>query len=260
MFHGPVVYTDDRYALADAADDPRHTLLLPFVKHIDLADQREYRFFIGAGREAPDEFVDLDASPRLLASMGKPSAASHGRGGPVSTTILYAERDLGSDDGNQSAMPSILDLLNDPSVGVAARPLDNVKQPDDMPEITTTYSAVVALRQAVERVPASSRRRVAAAAWYADQYLRRLCSVFADPAEKVAIKAATGDIVVTLKVPDVSRGAAGVAISPEGTAVGRVSTPTSSSVEFGHDGPMPSTSTINKLKEIGLHIRPHPAA
>ena len=75
VFHGPVVYVDDPYAVcafALANQNSMVRMMMPiFVKHTDYSHQREYRFVIPdkAVHEADSKI--MPAPPLLLAAVGK---------------------------------------------------------------------------------------------------------------------------------------------------------------------------------------------
>ena len=74
VFHGPVVYVDDVYALLEKADTPLLLMLsFLFVKGIKFRDQQEYRFAIWTEAEPEDEGVILQATPALLSTMSEPA-------------------------------------------------------------------------------------------------------------------------------------------------------------------------------------------
>ena len=76
VFHGPVVYVDDPYAVCTSAlanqNSMVRTMMPLFVKHTDYSHQREYRFVIPdkATHEADSKI--MPAPPLLLAAVGSP--------------------------------------------------------------------------------------------------------------------------------------------------------------------------------------------
>ena len=74
VFHGPVVYVDDPYAVCTSAMDAQssmvRTMMPIFVKHKDYAKQREYRFVIPDKAEHEADSKIMPAPPLLLAAVG----------------------------------------------------------------------------------------------------------------------------------------------------------------------------------------------
>ena len=71
LFHGPVIYVDDVYALIDAATSTYERMLLPlFAKATQYQDMREYRFAIWAEKEPSEKHELLTASAAMIGSMG----------------------------------------------------------------------------------------------------------------------------------------------------------------------------------------------
>ena len=91
-----------------------------------------------------------------------------------------------------------------------------------MEEILKAYSAITALRSRFEQVTGIRRIEVASAVWHAEQCILRLCAQFDDPVARISI-ADTNDIVIKLKFPEGSSAAAALVVSPQGTAVCRMS-------------------------------------
>lgn len=75
VFHGPVVYVDDPFAVCNsamAAQNSMVRMMMPiFVKHKDYSDQREYRFVIPDKAEHEADSKIMPATPLLLAAVGK---------------------------------------------------------------------------------------------------------------------------------------------------------------------------------------------
>ena len=76
VFHGPVVYVDDPYAVYTSALANQNSMvraMMPiFVKHTDYNHQREYRFVILDKAEHEAESKIIPAPPLLLAAVGSP--------------------------------------------------------------------------------------------------------------------------------------------------------------------------------------------
>ena len=74
LFHGPVIYVADVYALIDAATSKYERMLLSlFAKATQYRDMREYRFAIWAETEPSEEQELLTASAAMVGSMGRES-------------------------------------------------------------------------------------------------------------------------------------------------------------------------------------------
>ena len=75
VFHGPVVYVDDPYAVCTSAlahqDSMVRTIMPIFVKHTDYSHQREYRFVIPDKAKHEADSKVMPAPPLLLAAVGK---------------------------------------------------------------------------------------------------------------------------------------------------------------------------------------------
>ena len=75
VIHGPVVYVDDPYATctsALAAQSPLARTVLPiFVKGKEYSGQREYRFVISDKTQHETDWRIMQASPMLLAAIGR---------------------------------------------------------------------------------------------------------------------------------------------------------------------------------------------
>ena len=75
VYHGPVVYVDDPYALCASAlagqNSMVRTIMPIFVKHKDYSDQREYRFVVLDKTEHEADSKIMPAPPLLLAAVGR---------------------------------------------------------------------------------------------------------------------------------------------------------------------------------------------
>lgn len=75
VFHGPVVYVDDPYAVCTSAladqNSMVRTMMPIFVKHKDYSDQREYRFVIPDKAQHEADSKIMPAPPLLLAAVGR---------------------------------------------------------------------------------------------------------------------------------------------------------------------------------------------
>ena len=116
IVHGPVIYTENPFGLSVGAASRGEQLLLPvFVKHIQYAEQREYRFLIWAEEEPDEGFVDLVVSKAMLGSLeawhppvvarnalggGAPGAEERHAAPPTSEQIREAE-------AHENAVPAL---------------------------------------------------------------------------------------------------------------------------------------------------------
>ena len=138
-------------------------------------------------------------------------------------------------------------------MAVAPRDYTAPGLPDDLEEITTAYAAVQALKRAAERVSAVRRVEVSGAAWHAEAYLRRLCARFENPVAGIAIQD-SNDIVIRLNFPPDNKTVAAAVVSPQGTVVCRIQSPTG--VQLGHaeHAPLLSETTLKRLAELGMPV------
>ena len=105
---------------------------------------------------------------------------------------------------------------------VAPRPQDAETLPGGPRETAAAYAAVEALREAVDRADAGSRKQAAAAAWHAEPVLRFLSAA---PGCRIAGVRVNEDgfIVVTAELSAAGEVEASIAVGPEGTCAGTVS-------------------------------------
>ena len=71
--HGPVVYADDAEPLIESVPLPQRSTVVPFVKSLDYAHQREYRFTVSIIGKPNQETLLVPATPelrRLASEMG----------------------------------------------------------------------------------------------------------------------------------------------------------------------------------------------
>ena len=70
IVHGPVVYVKDPFSVISSGSSEMERGLLPiFVKNIEYAAQREYRFVVWAEKEPEEGTVDLKVSKAMLGSL-----------------------------------------------------------------------------------------------------------------------------------------------------------------------------------------------
>ena len=238
IYHGPVIYVEDPYeVIVNAPSVSEFILLSIFVKGIAYRGQREYRFAIMAEEEPSDDFVDLDVSLAMLGAMQEHRRGSVQQVFPtiISSKTQHAhEYNPGIEEEQEDfILPSdtrtrspLLDLLlsfpervndDDPSIPTSPYPYDVTNLPDDLHELTTTYSAVSALRYAVERLNRQRIAEAASSAWHAEPCIRYLCAMFEDPIENISISD-DNFIIVTIKYPPESRSEGKLAFGPRGTS------------------------------------------
>ena len=243
IFHGPVLYVEDPYKMIINASSTYEFMVLPiFVKEVAYRGQQEYRFAIWAEAEPSDEFVDLDVSLPMLGAMQGPRRGSDQQ---VHPTIISSdtpkiswktqfghehgpaaeeERDVSSLLADLRNQPSFAfsDRINDPSTPIAPHSYSINDLPQDLQEVTTMYSAIKALRDAVggpiRRRNLASERIIEAAssAWHAEPCIRHLCSRFEDPIKSISISD-DNFVIVTVKFPVECQSEGKIAFGPRGT-------------------------------------------
>ena len=207
LYHGPVIYVDDVYALLQAATSKTEIMLLPlFAKARKYQHQREYRFVMWAQTEPTAETVFLHASPALIAAMRREVPTGEPQIMPPFEYLedetrkekddFEDEYDAVSDqsdvslidkiteesDGLHSFRRRMFDLANDPATVSRPNKLDPAAAPpDEFESLTATYSAVETLRNSVNSVRTADnmtpkqKLEAASAAWYAEQHIRSVC-------------------------------------------------------------------------------------
>ena len=223
LYHGPVIYVDDVYALIQAATSKQEIMLLPlFAKATEYKDQREYRFAIFTETEPAAETVFLTASPALTGAMGQVVPT----GGPqIMPPAEYLEDETGEakeddvdnecddrtdqsevnlvdlidqvreeSDGLHAFRQHAFDLASDPATVLRPNKLDPAAALlEEVAALTDTYPAVQALRSKVHEVRTAAdlspqqKLEAASAAWYAEQHIRSLCETFEDPISGISI-------------------------------------------------------------------------
>ena len=229
IYHGPVVYVDDVYALINEATSEHERALLPmFAKANEYRDQREYRFFIWAEAEPTQETELLTAFPALLGAMRHEGSSAEPQIMPPAEYIddedeaetedfdddpdeeaprerLFWGDEIGEDSNNtQDFARSLMELADDPATNLRPNKINPIKPlPDDFSTLTAIYSGVVALRNKVKSISDADGRTVqqkletASAAFYAEQHIRSLCESFDDPISGISV---TPDNYVVIKV------------------------------------------------------------
>ena len=265
LYHGPVIYVDDVYALIAAATSDLESMLLPlFAKATKYRDMREYRFAILADTEPSEEKELLTVSAAMVESMGRESPHGEPQVMPPSES-LEAEKEVAEknsyfddecdnepdawspspDEYVEDRSTGLLDfprglpeLLDDPAITLRPNKLDpDAELPDDFSILTATYSAVEALRSKVNSVqtdddlPVERKIEAASAAFYAEQHIQSLCEFFNDPVSGISISP-DGYIVVEVSLQERPGITCKMAVAPTGecvmqiTALGRQSTVT----------------------------------
>ena len=265
LFHGPVIYVDDVYALIDAATSNYERMLLPlFAKVAQYQHMREYRFAIWAETEPSEEQEILTASAAMIGSMGGESPRGEPQIMPPTESLESVKEEVEEDDycdddyddepGEWIPSPAedvyvspsapldfrrqLFELAADPATTLRPNRIDrDAKLPDDFSTLTATYSAVKALKSKVNTVQADDdfqvQRKIeaASAAFYAEQHIQSLCEAYDDPVSGISISP-DGYIVVEVSLkqrPDIT---CKMAVAPTGecamelTALGRQSTVT----------------------------------
>ena len=226
VFHGPVAYVEDPYGYVAESFTPLEHLLKPlFVKRLEYQHQREYRFVVWDEGEPEEGPRLLNASPALLAAtrglasgpVPVPRSATTPRMPPPAAKPLP----LGSSTlpAPDPLLDSFLDLANNPHINHGVRTILAEDAPADLQEKTAIYPAVETLRRIVGK--AENEPRVAAAAWHAEPYVRRLCAAFQDPIDSIRL---TPDnfIVIRVKYPESADAYGSIAVGPRGVVRAKI--------------------------------------
>ena len=250
LYHGPVIYVDDVYALILAATSKQEVMLLPlFAKARKYRHQREYRFAILTDTEPGAETVLLTASSALTGAMDQ---AVPTRVPQIIPTAEYIEDEPGEaehvvdeecDEGTDQSDVNLVDLIDlireksddlhtprQRAFGQANHPTTFLRLNE--PDLTTasfeavaaqtdTYPAVLELRNKVYRaqnsadLPPQQKLEVASAAWYADQHIRSLCETFEEfkPDVSISVDSFVVINISLLEHPDVT---CKMAVAPSG--------------------------------------------
>ena len=270
VYHGPMIYTDDVYALLDGAEtDEDYHLLSIFAKNRDHSHQREYRFTAWSGDEPALEHRILNACPRLLLSMEEQAEPIPALSiPPAETPPDPDEQPVPSRPAKRRGMSRGLldsfDFNTNPTTPMIPGKISHADLPEDLAEMTTEYSAVSALISKVDEVSVSRRVRVASAAFYAERFIRQLCAEFIDPIKHIFILE-SDDIVVEISFPNESNTKGVFVVTPEGTASFELEAPRTfprwtrgSSTESSFISLLPSD--IEMLTKFGLPVRSRSSA
>ena len=109
LFHGPVIYIDDVYALINSATSTYESMLLPlFTKAKKYQHMREYRFAVWAEKEPGQERELLTASAALIGAMGLESPMSKPQIMPIAEPLepLMEDEDYDFNDEPDQLLPS----------------------------------------------------------------------------------------------------------------------------------------------------------
>ena len=227
IFHGPVVYEQDRFARFTSPRNEFEAFLGKiFIKDKCLEGEREYRFAIWSEDEPVEDHVDLRISLAMREAMLPlitPSRETYQEtDSPDSSApdIPQVPRDLppaaklSEITSHEPALPNPLELLSDPSVGVRPHML-GTEPPSGAEDMTACV--IRSSRERVYRQPEERRAQAASAAYYAEPLLIRLCELFVDPIHKVSITT-DGFVVISINVTVPSPGII-FAIGPSGNGV-----------------------------------------
>ena len=256
IFHGPVVYEQDRFARFTSPRNEFEAFLGKiFIKDKCLEAEREYRFAIWAEDEPAEDHVDLRISLAMREAMLPlitPSRETCQETDPPDSSapdVPQVPRDLppaaklSELTSHEPALPDPLELLSDPSVGVRPHML-GTEPPAGAEDMTACV--IRSLRERVYRQPEERRAQAASAAYYAEPLLIRLCELFVDPIHKVSITT-DGFVVISINVTVPSSGIT-FAIGPSGNGVEAHQVPEVNGVR-GVKGSL--TFSANKT---GLHL------
>ena len=258
LYHGPVIYVDDVYALIAAATSEQERMLLPlFAKATKYRDMREYRFAIMADAEPSEEKEILTVSAAMIGSMGREAPLGEPQIMPPSESLEAEREDVEKngyiddecDNEPDAWIPSpveyvevrstdhldsprgLIELLDDPATTLCPNKIDpDAELPDDFSTLTTTYSAVKALRTKVNSVqtdddlPVERKIEAASAAFYAEQHIQSLCEFYNDPVSGISISP-DGYIVVEVSLQERPDLTCKIAVAPTGECVMHMTAP-----------------------------------
>ena len=223
VYHGPVAYLDDPCRRLESASSALElALVLVFVKPAAHRAQREYRFVVWAEDEPAEDVLDLDVSPALVDAMRKPRPEPEGSGFVRPGAAEYSAVEDAAGDGSRARVETLPAFFGAGSPTVAPRSQDAERPPGDPRETAAASPAVEALREAVDRADAGSRKQAAAAAWHAEPVLRFLSAA---PGCRIAGVRVNEDgfIVATAELSAAGGVETSIAVGPEGTYAGTVS-------------------------------------
>ena len=289
LYHGPVIYVDDVYALLKAAKSKTEIVLLSlFAKARRYQHQREYRFVMWAQTEPTEETVLMQASPALTAAMGREFSTGEPQVMPPFESLEEKtnegeddcqdeydadEYDAGFDQSDVSLIDRIsqesnalnefrqrvLERADDPATVVRPNKLEPAAAlPCEFESLTAMYSAVQTLRNSVNSVrnadnmTPQQKLEAASAAWYAEQHIRSVCEVFDDPMSGISISP-DGFVVVEISLhgrPDIT---CKMAVAPSGECAMQMTAqgiPSTVQVET----PWPRSTMGQSVREFLEHI------
>lgn len=151
-------------------------------------------------------------------------------------------------------MPSPIDLLRDPSFPIAPHTYADAELPEDLREKSTTYSALTALRQAVENCSVRRRTQAASSAWHLEPCIRRLCARCEDPIKTISISE-DNFVVVAIKFPEESVSNARIAIGPLGSGMYEIEYEGGERGSRRENGWQHGESFLKVFEEAGLRVR-----
>ena len=227
IFHGPVVYEQDKFARFTSPRNEFEALGMIFIKDKRFEDEREYRFVIWSEDEPAEDHVDLRMSLGMREAMLPlitPSHETYPETDPPNSSapdVPQVPRDLLPTaklpklTSHEPALPDPLELASDPSVGVRPHMLGT--EPPAGAEDMTAACVIRSLRERVYRQPEERRAQAASAAYYAETLLIRLFELFVDPIHKVSITT-DGFVVISINVTVPSSGIT-FAIGPNGNGL-----------------------------------------
>ena len=273
VFHGPVVYLDDPYkAISDELPEIGRLLLPVFAKRLEYKDQKEYRFAIWAEEEPTEDYKDLNISLAMLGSLQERIEKVAWQDDLTDTSTADSlschstriendydgvgerEQEYSKSNSDRQLLPSPIDFLKDPSFPIAPHSYTDAELPEDLHEKSTTYSSLIALRQAVENCSVRRRTEAASSAWHTEPCIRRLCTRFEDPIKTISISD-DNFVVVDIKFPEESVSNARIAIGPLGSGMYKITYEGGERSSRGEDGWQHSESFLKVFEEAGLRVR-----
>ena len=273
IVHGPVVYVENPFeTISKASDKMEYMLLRTFTKGMEYRDQREYRFVVWTEKEPEDATKDLNVSLAMLGAMERRSGECAKQGFPRiiwsgdtpdsdTMTIGQYDRPVAEEQERETDLPLSLllrppqtDLGDDNSIPVAPYHYNVTELPEDLEEVTTTYSAVRALRHAIGGPFGRRNVEAASSAWHIEPCIRRLCSLFDDPIRNIRV---TEDnfVVVTLNFPEESKAEGKIAVGPLGTRTYQIKRDKKKTFSIDQDAWWLGDGIQKILEEAGLHVR-----
>ena len=125
----------------------------------------------------------------------------------------------------------LFELADDPATTLRPNRIDpDAELPDDFSTLTTTYSAVKALRNKVNSVqsnddlPVQQKIETASAAFYAEQHIQSLCESYDDPVSGISISP-DGYIAVEVSLQERPDLTCKMAVAPTGECAMQMTVP-----------------------------------